>query len=233
MEQLGGIATLPQLYKLVLTDPEFEHATRTPRETIRRIVRTRPEIVPLRIGVYGLRSHETEFPPELAATGVPRKIRADYDHYLIQGKLIEVGKNLGYKTCIPAQDVNRPFLKKTLGEIADMNKPYEFGYSEIVKRAATVDVIWFNARKMPTAFVEVEHSTDFQNSLGKFTDLQDFFSQFYLVAEADKQELFMKKIKIAAYADIRERVGFISYKKASDWHEKSVVISDLKSHGLR
>ena len=40
-----------------------------------------------------------------------------------------------------------------------------------------MDVIWFNERKMPNSFFEVEHGTDMKNSLLKFNDLQDFYSQ--------------------------------------------------------
>ena len=59
-----------------------------------------------------------------------------------------------------------------------MDKILDFSYSEIVNRAKTIDVIWFNERKLLSSVFEVEHSTDIQNSLLKFNDLQDFHSQF-------------------------------------------------------
>lgn len=37
---------------------------------------------------------------------------------------------------------------------------YEFTYPEILRKAKTVDTVWFNERKMPCAFYEVEHTTD-------------------------------------------------------------------------
>ena len=64
-------------------------------------------------------------------------------------------------------------LRKT--QIID--KIYEFTYPEILRKARTVDVIWFNERKMPMSFYEVEHSTDIKNSLSK-NDKGEFEKKF-------------------------------------------------------
>lgn len=70
-----------------------------------------------------------------------------------------------------------------------MDKIYAFTYSEILRRAKTVDTIWFNKRKMPCAFYEVEHSTDIKNSLNKFYELQDFRAKFYIVAAKERENI--------------------------------------------
>lgn len=67
---------------------------------------------------------------------------------------------------------------------------YDYTYPEILKRAKTVDTIWFNERKMPCAFYEVEHSTDIKNSLNKFYELQDFRAKFYIVAAKERKVQF-------------------------------------------
>ncbi len=54
LSKLGGYATLADLYKEVLADADFEHNTKTPRETIRRIVQTRDEIFPFASGFVGI-----------------------------------------------------------------------------------------------------------------------------------------------------------------------------------
>ena len=87
LREQGGYATLGELYHLVDTRL---WATKTPNETIRRIVQVSNEIFKIQPGLWAL---------------------------------------------------------------------------EITNRARTVDVIWFNERLMPHTFFEVEHSTDFQNSL--------------------------------------------------------------------
>ncbi|MCD8215458.1 MAG: hypothetical protein LUC97_07455 [Clostridiales bacterium] len=63
------------------------------------------------------------------------------------------------------------FLERKLSEIAAINSIYSFTYPEILRKAKTVDVIWFNERKMPYAFYEVEHTTDIKNSLNKSYEL--------------------------------------------------------------
>ena len=53
-----------------------------------------------------------------------------------------------------------------------------------------MDVIWFNERKMPYRFYEVEHSTNISNSLDKFYELQDFRADFIsLLMKADGNSL--------------------------------------------
>lgn len=43
-----------------------------------------------------------------------------------------------------------------------------FTYDNILRKAKTVDVIWFKERTMPTHFYEVEHTNDIKDSLLKF-----------------------------------------------------------------
>ena len=40
-----------------------------------------------------------------------------------------------------------------------------------------MDVIWFNRRDMPAEMFEIELSTDMLNSLTKFNELRDFYTQ--------------------------------------------------------
>jgi len=47
---------------------------------------------------------------------------------------------------------------------------------------------------MPTSFFEIEHSTDIYNSLIKFSDLRDFFSNFCIVADKARKREFEGKI---------------------------------------
>lgn len=40
---------------------------------------------------------------------------------------------------------------------------------------------------MPHSFFEIEHSTDIQNSLLKFNDLQDFYVRMVIVADVSAE----------------------------------------------
>ncbi len=140
------------------------------------------------------------------------------DHSLYEGMWLEIGKAREFMTYVPAQDRKQKFLSVPLGEVSNVDKLYPFSYEDRVQRASTVDVIWFNERRMPAAFIEVENSTDFQNSLGKFTDLRDFYADFIIVAPRDKEGLFRRKLDISAYKSIRQRVQFKSYEETGSLH---------------
>lgn len=68
-------------------------------------------------------------------------------------------------------DKNKKFLEKKLCEITTEPELPDFTYEVIRNRAKTVDVIWFNERRMPFRFYEVEHPTNITNSLDKFYEL--------------------------------------------------------------
>jgi hypothetical protein len=105
-----------------------------------------------------------------------------------------------------------------------------FSYESLVNRSATVDAIWFNERKMPNSFFEVEHGTDMKNSLLKFNDLQDFHSRMVIVSDATRRGEFDAKIKFSAFRDIAERVDFLPYERLVKDYEYEIEIggSDFK-----
>ena len=66
---------------------------------------------------------------------------------------------------------------------------------------------------MPYSLFEVEHSTDIQNSLLKFNDLQDFYVRMAIVADIKRKPEFDAKMRFHAFDDLRvyKRVSFLSY----------------------
>jgi hypothetical protein len=101
------------------------------------------------------------------------------------------------------------FVNESLGSLRTLQEMPLFSYEGLVNRSATVDVIWFNERKMPNSFFEVEHGTDMKNSLLKFNDLQDFHSRMVIVSDANRHGEFDAKIKFSAFRDIAKRVDFL------------------------
>ena len=96
-----------------------------------------------------------------------------FTHAYYQGLIVDIGNMRKLKTYVPAQDKNKMFLDRKLGEVSTMTDIPEFTYPKITNRARTIDTIWFNEREMPSAFYEVEHSTNIINSLNKFFELLD------------------------------------------------------------
>lgn len=212
----GGYATLGSLYHLVNTSA---WATKTPNESIRRIVQQSREIFRIQPGLWALEECREEV---LRKFGIETKEAKDderFTHGYYQGLIIEIGNMKHYSTYVPAQDQHRKFLEKPLVELCSTVHIPPFSYDGITNRARTVDVIWFNERQMPSSFFEVEHSTDIQNSVIKFCDLQDFHSRFMIVAPRNRREQFKKVMSRSAFRDIKDRVLFCSYEAISTQYD--------------
>lgn len=137
----------------------------------------------------------------------------EFNHTYYQGILLEIGNSRGFDTFVPDQDKNKRFANTTLKEVRSLDAIPSFSYSDFVHRSSTIDVIWFNERKMPCHFFEVEHSTDIQNSLLKFFDLQDFYSRMFIVADKNRKEEYERKIHYQAFKPLVEnnRIQFLDY----------------------
>jgi len=231
IEKLGGIATLGQLYQEVLKINECVWKTKTPYASIRRIVQLDKNIYKIKPGLYALTKYKSKFESVgILSEDDKEKDRdkfVEFNHSYYQGLLLEIGNMKGMSTYIPAQDKNRMFLSRPLKDISTLDKILDFSYPEIVNRAKTIDVIWFNDRKLMSSIFEVEHSTDIQNSLLKFNDLQDFHSQFYIVSSEHRNDEYLKKINYSSFKDIKKRVKFINYQFVSDLHTKMFEINKI------
>ncbi len=217
MQANGGYATLGYLYREALKVPDVVWRTKTPFASIRRIVQDRPEFFRIKPGLWALEEARGKLPFD-EATGELTKSEPEFNHSYYQGLLVEIGNLRGLQTFVPNQDKNRKFLNQPLREITTVPEIYRFSYDELVQRARTVDVIWFNERNMPNSFIEVEHSTDIYNSLLKFVDLQDFHAKFYIVAAKEREREFKARLASSAFAPIKDRVTFDDYEDVSETH---------------
>ncbi|MDD1610700.1 MAG: hypothetical protein LUO95_08905 [Methylococcaceae bacterium] len=225
LEKLGGVATLGQLNQETLKIKECIWKTKTPFASIRRIVQLDKNIYKIKSGLYGL----VKFRAEIEARGIiaeteknkTSKDVIEFNHSYFQGLLLTIGNLKGLNTFIPNQDKNKKFINISLGEIRTLDVLPEYSYSHIVKRSSTIDVIWFNERNMPHSFFEVEHSTDIQNSLLKFHDLQDFYSRMVIVADIARQQEYLSKIKYSSFKDLstKNRVSFLDYEALNNQYE--------------
>lgn len=204
----GGYATLGNLYHLVDTT---SWGTKTPNESIRRIVQKSNEFFRIQPGLWALEEVREEVMRKFDIQSKEASEDERFTHGYYQGLIIEIGKMKHFMTYVPAQDQNRKFLEKPLIQICSTVQLPDFARKELANRAKTVDVIWFNERIMPNSFFEVEHSTDIQNSITKFCDLLFFNSRFIIVAPQNRKAQFDKVISRTAFKDFKERVSFSSY----------------------
>lgn len=223
MRQAGGFATLRRLNELV----DFSNwKTKTPEATIRRIVQDSKSIFRIQPGLWALEESKEEVLKKFNLKPGNQKSEELFSHGYYQGLLIEIGKYRKQKTYIPAQDKNRKFIGQPLLNIVDTIELPDFTYEELKRKARTVDVVWFNERKMPSAFYEVEHTTDIKNSLSKFYELQDFHASFYIVADSCRKEEFEDKIHVPMFDSIQSRVSFLDYQRVAIMYES---LSRIKS----
>lgn len=229
LERLGGRATLAQLYQEATKVPGVTWGTKTPFASIRRIVQERPEIFRVRPGLWALESFRTRLGllEEISEADLSKESLAK-SHSYYQGLLAMIGNLRGYSTYIPNQDKNRLCLQRPLVEIRTLQDLPPFSYSELTRRAETVDVSWFNARHMPHSLFEIEHSTDIQTSLLKFYELQDFSTRMVVVASPARRREFQQKVRHRAFQEIAERVAFYDYEALARDYEHETLNSAVE-----
>jgi hypothetical protein len=229
MEENGGFATLGYLYQHVLKVPGPKWNTKTPFASIRRIVQDERFFFKIRPGLWALKSHRNKLPfdyPEYEK--VSKAEEEEFNHTYYQGLLVEIGNLERYHTFVPAQDKNRNFLGKKLGDVSSVKEIFRFGYDNLVRVAQRVDVTWFNTRNMPSKLFEVEHSTDMHSSLLKFVELQDFYADFFIVADDVRRREFETKLALSAFCPVAGRVDFLSYNGLSQLHARTCEIMSLR-----
>ena len=216
LRSAGGYATLRRLNELV----DFSTwATKTPEASVRRIVQNSPQIFKIQPGLWALEEMRDVVLRRFDLKPGNKKSEEQFSHGYYQGLLVEIGKFRRLTTYVPAQDQNRLFIDKKLGEITDTTELPDFTYDDLKRRARTIDVIWFNERNMPSDFYEVEHTTDIKNSLTKFYELQDFNAGFFIVADASRKKEYEDKLHVSMFSPIENRVRFLNYKQVVDLYE--------------
>ncbi len=126
----------------------------------------------------------------------------------------------GLKTYAPSQDKNKNFLNRKIKECISFYKIPNFSYKNLVVKAKYVDVIWFNSRNMLDSFFEIDFSTNFLNSFIKLSELQDFYSSFYIVSSKKRKKEFKEKISYNTFRDIKNRVEFVNFDYIANLHAK-------------
>jgi len=227
IDMLGGIATLNQINQHIFEITDCQWRTKTPFASVRRIVQQTAGIYKIKPGLYALETHRQE----LEGNGIlvqnehnqDSEIVRTFNHAYYQGLLLEMGKMRHLDTFVPDQDRHKQFLNQAeLGDLRTIQVMPEYSYPQLVKRSSTIDVIWFNDRHMPHSFFEVEHSTDIQNSLLKFNDLQDFAARMVIVADEKRHNEFVSKMGYAAFRQLasNKRVAFLSYESLGKQYEQ-------------
>ncbi len=223
MEKNGGYATFQQLNNLVDVS---NWETKTPAASIRKIVQVYDEFFKIKPGLWALTKCKDDVLKKLDIEPNNKKSDELFTHTYYQGIVVEIGNIKKYLTYVPAQDKNKKFLETKLTDLVTVDNIPQFTYDRLIRRAKTVDVIWFNERQMPCGFYEIEHTTDIKNSLSKFYELQDFRADFSIIADSNRKEQFLDIISASMYNPIRDYVRFISYDSLIKQYAKERIVLD-------
>jgi hypothetical protein len=237
MNKMGGYSTLGDLYRTALKIPNCVWKAKDPYANIRRILQTNKEFFRIKPGLWGLSSQKEMILCELGLSNAHKDNDIDelrFTHSYYQGLLGQVGLLRGFNTYFPQQDKNKRFLQNKLSDISTINSLYPFTYDFFVNKAKSIDVIWFNERKLPDSFFEIEHSTNITNSLLKYLNFQDFKVNFYIVADSVREIDYKNKISQDVFRPIEKYTRFLDYDSLSKIHAKEQELFLLKeSSGMK
>jgi len=234
MQGNGGFATLGQLYSLL----DFSAwTTQTPEASVRRIVQNNQEFFKIREGLWALTSKREsvlEKFQEGSDTNVSEKDASKqtpaFTHTFYQGLIVEIGNLKHFKTSVANGDRNRIYCaNRPLKEIVSLDHVYSFTYPDHVRMAATIDVVWFNERRFPAAFYEVEHTTNIEHSLVKFCEFQDFRVDFFIIAKEERRKQFDASLGKSVFKDIQGRVFFHNYEDLIKQHAHESELAKMKT----
>ena len=225
MKENGGYATFQQLNHLM----DFSTwKTKTPQASVRQIVQVNDEFFRIKPGLWALTEYKDEVLRRFQIQENNRDSEEVFNHSYYQGIIVELGNMHNFKTYVPSQDKNRLFLEKRLADITTEKELPHFTYDCLANRAKTVDVIWFNERKMPSRFYEVEHSTNISNSLDKFYELQDFRADFYIIADESRRRQFNSLMERSMYSEIVKYVKFFNYENLVLQYERECSLVNME-----
>ena len=224
MRRNGGYATFQQLNQMV----DFSTwKTKTPQASIRQIVQIHNEFFRIRPGLWALTECKDDVLSRFDIEENNNRNDEIFTHSYYQGIIVELGNMHNYTTYVPNQDKNKKFLERKLSELTTEPELPNFTYESIANRAKTVDVIWFNERRMPFRFYEVEHSTNITNSLDKFYELQDFRADFYIIADESRRNQFNSLLERNIYNSIRRYVKFFNYDNLINQYSRESALMQM------
>jgi len=221
MQDNKGFATLAFLNQQVDVS---NWKTKTPFATIRRIVQDERFFFKIRPGLWALKDFYHKLPNHILELIEEQKDNYDKEkkntHYYYQGIVSEIGTINQFDVYIPSQDKNRSFLNKKLKDVTSINSLPRFTFDSILNRIKSIDVVWINERKFPNTIFEIEHTTDFKNSLSKYYELIDFATDMVIVADKKKYKQFHSVIELKIFSDLKNRVIFCDYDSLDIYHSQ-------------
>lgn len=235
MRENGGTASLNLLYDRASRHRQLPSGDwrKTLRGVLYRDAR-QGRFVKVGLGVYALPStaqtqQDSAYQHAQRGETVQAYLQKQADlHSVIQGMLVEIGNFLEYQTY--TADPNRTFDGKRLGDLCTLRQVPDFTYSDVKRRVARCDVIWFSraSHPFPKYVFEVEATADFLNSMVKMYELREFEAQLVLVAPAERYSLYEQRLSQEPFASVRNKFRFRSFDLVAKFYFNCVEHYELR-----
>lgn len=217
MEDNGGVASLDIIYNNIC---KYYPAAKDSKEweagirgVLYRELKNNRRFKKIGLSIYALSDYKEEQKPKQKDN-----IRI---HAYIEGICLELGNFNGYLTyTADPSAIYRDNLR--LGDFATMNEMPKFSYDGIITEAKRIDVVWFNRRgyAFPKRVFEVVDSLGTLNgAFNRSLQLQNFNTDFVIVAPEKHHEKFNQTIDMEIYQPQKERFSFVNYDDIIELYE--------------
>lgn len=237
LEKHNGIATLKNFYEEV--PPQIEKTKTTDakhdiRGFLRRLKNVKKQIRQIGLSTYALLDVKVE--NDIYENIQNRdfenffwRLPQNQIHGYVEGMLVEIGNLKNYQTYTP--DKNIVFNGETLSDLMTCEEFPQFTYQDILSVVKQIDVIWFKDR-FPYLTFEVEFSTQISMALVRANELRNFKTNFYIVADESKENLFKTKVNVSTFQEIKNDTKFITIKSVFDDYKNLVLENKQKDRSL-
>ncbi|MDD3855936.1 hypothetical protein [Sulfurimonas sp.] len=168
----GLIPTFKKVHKHVIWKPDKPHKHAMMEEYMTNIV------------ISESPSHDAYYEsvemPSLMGACTENDINIARRHAQIQVALVEIGKQLGFRTWVAQNDKGIIYKDRPLKDMETVvsslkSEKLLIGREEAAENAKLIDCVWFKNGKLMPAVMEIEHSTGVTSGL---TRMKNFYDEF-------------------------------------------------------
>lgn len=235
IRQLGGTATIVELYKVVpqiRTVPTGKDWKRIIRAFLKRLYKEKEILRKVGLGIYALPEATTKISIyEQIQRGentakIFRNIPDEQIHSYVEGMLVELGNINGYLTY--TYDGNAIFNEKPLSALTTLENFPQFALPEIVDEAKRIDVIWFSRRMIPKHTFDVEKTPEFRRAFLRAYQLRDFRTAFYFTAFEKNRNRWEKIINLEPYDEVKHLFHFRSFEEVFQFYQIAIKLEEIR-----
>lgn len=146
-------------------------------------------------------------------------------HSILQGRLIEIGNNRGYRTFCPNK--SKKFNNKSLSEISTLQEcpKLQFTDYDVLRQ---IDVLWFREKGrylIPENAFEVELTTGTWSGVGRLATLIDYASVNLFIISSD-----LKKFKqvMHSFTEFKNRYTYVPIVQLGDLYSAELHLKELR-----